>query len=72
MKRAIQSLAMLISTGIPFLSYAHEGHGVYHADDVRHYLLSSAHAIPIGAMVITLVFILVKMTQQIRKTVKIK
>ena len=62
-----KKLASLFLAALPVVSFAHEGHGAYHGDDIRHYWYSTEHAIPVITLVLILAVILFKMVQLIRK-----
>lgn len=57
-------------TLLPLFTYAHEGHGVYHEDDLRHYWYSGEHAIPVIILVVIFSIILIRIVQTIRKNKK--
>ncbi|MDX1942024.1 MAG: hypothetical protein SFU99_15790 [Saprospiraceae bacterium] len=64
MKRtSIASIILLL----PFLSEAHEGHGQFHADDIRHYWGSLEHLIPIAIMGLVLALILFQIVKLVNK-----
>jgi len=56
------SLTALIAT-LPFLSFAHEGHGVMTGSSLIHYMLSPMHAISVGIAVVILVVFVIRKRQ---------
>lgn len=66
----IKKIAPAFLLLLPLFTYAHEGHGVYHGDDLRHYWYSSEHAIPLLALSMLFAVILVRMIQLMKKQYK--
>ncbi len=55
---------------LPALMDAHEGHGVFHGDDIRHYWYSATHAIPVIVLVLVFVALLIHTVQLNKKVEK--
>lgn len=70
MKVISNKILLAIFLLLPFLTYAHDGHGVFHGNDIRHYWYSAEHAIPVIALVFIFVAILIHAVQLNRKAVK--
>ncbi len=65
MKRISAATAVLML--LPLLIKAHEGHGQFHADDIRHYWGSPEHLVPIIILALVLAAILVQIAQLVIK-----
>ncbi|HMO40148.1 MAG TPA: hypothetical protein PKC76_11055 [Saprospiraceae bacterium] len=63
----MKRLIAIVPALLPLLAIAHEGHGHFHTDDVRHYWLSPEHLIPIvllGLLFVLLLFQAVKFARR--------
>ncbi|NUQ23897.1 MAG: hypothetical protein HUU34_08080 [Saprospiraceae bacterium] len=52
MIRSTKGLLVALLLAVPMLASAHAGHGSFSWDDIRHYVFSPEHAVPVVAIVL--------------------
>jgi hypothetical protein len=66
--RTIKNLSvLLILTAMPFLTMAHEGHGVLKGHTLGHYVFNPMHAIPVVAVILVVAIVLYRRRQVAKK-----
>lgn len=52
MIRTTKGLLVALLLAVPMFAFAHAGHGSFSWDDIRHYIFSPEHAVPVVAIVL--------------------
>lgn len=43
---------LLVPAIMPFMAYAHDGHGIFDASNILHYIATPEHALPLGGGIV--------------------
>lgn len=43
---------LLVLALMPFMAYAHDGHGIFDASNILHYIATPEHALPLGGSIV--------------------
>lgn len=43
---------LLVLALMPFMAYAHDGHGIFDASNILHYIATPEHALPLGGGIV--------------------
>jgi hypothetical protein len=43
---------LILAASLPFIASAHDGHGIFDASNILHYITTPEHAIPLGGGIV--------------------
>jgi len=50
----MKKLALFLLSFLPIVTYAHNGHGIFDASNILHYVTNPEHALPLGGGIVLL------------------
>ena len=45
---------LFVPVMLPFIAFAHDGHGIFDASNILHYITTPEHALPLGGGIVLL------------------